>query len=151
MSAVYIAASSAEIERAERWAKALRGEGIEVTSTWMGALREVQRQRGLATGGAASNLADDTFETRRKLARENVRQVLSSSIFWLLVPPDEHPSQGAYYELATANSDNDIFTIASGGSQRFVFVTLADQLVATDEEAFDYIVSFDQQHAIVLR
>lgn len=135
---IYVAASSAEIERAEFWSNKLRGEGIAVTSVWPETIRRVQRERQMKTPGEASNPPQATVADRRTWSMENVTQIKAAELFWLLIPGPENPSQGAYWEHAFAWSERKL-TIASGGDQRFVFVSLSQVLVDTDEGAFEMI------------
>jgi hypothetical protein len=135
---LYVAASSAEIERAEMWSQRLRSEGIAVTSVWPETIRRVQREREMATTNEASNPPQATVGDRRKWSLENVTQIKAAEVFWLLVPGPENPSQGAYWEHAFAWSERKI-TIASGGDQRFVFTSLSQILCETDEDAFEMI------------
>jgi len=134
---IYVAASSAEIERAEKWMAALRKDGIHVTSTWPETIRRVQAERALALKDAC-NPKVATVTDRRSWSMENVNAVLSADLFWLLVPPLEHPSQGAYFEFSLAWRERKL-TFASGGDQRFVFCSLAGALFEQDEYAFDAI------------
>ena len=135
---IYVAASSAEIERAEKWSLALRGEGISVMSVWPETIRRVQAERGMKTTGEASNPRQASVADRRTWAMENVTQIKASEVFWLLVPGPANPSQGAFWEHAFAWSERKII-FASGGDQRFVFTSLSQILVDTDEAAFDLI------------
>jgi hypothetical protein len=135
---IYVAASSADIDRAEKWNNALRGEGIVVTSVWCETIRRVQRERSMKTTHEASNPREATVVERRGWAMENVNQILASEVLWLLVPPPESPSQGAYWEHALAWRERKL-TIASGGDQRFVFTALSQIIVEQDEHAFEAI------------
>src|SRR5690606_756073 len=124
-----------EIERAEKWSNALRGEGITVTSVWPETIRRVQRERGMKTTQEASNPREATVADRRKWSMENVTQILACEVFWLLVPTPPYQSQGAYWEHSFAWHERKL-TVASGGDQRFVFVSLSQVLCETDEQAF---------------
>jgi hypothetical protein len=137
---IYVAASSAEIERAEKWMNALRGEGIAVTSVWPETIRRVQRERHMASTHEASNPRQATVADRRTWALENVAQIHASEALWLLVPMPPNLSEGAYYELAVANERRKL-TLASGGgdNQRMVFTALAQILFDADELAFEAI------------
>ncbi len=135
---IYVAASSTEIERAEKWSAKLRGEGIGVTSVWPETIRRVQAERAMKTTNEASNPAQATVADRRKWSLENVAQIKASEMFWLLVPAAENPSQGAYFEFAVAR-ENHKLTFASGGDQRFVFTALAQIICEDDDSAFDMI------------
>lgn len=135
---LYVACSSAEIERAEKWIRALRERKVTVTSTWPETIRRVQAERNIASTAAASNPRQATREDRQKWAMENVRAIKSATHLWLLCPPSEHVSQGVYFEFGIAWADKR--TIASGGDQRFVFSALADDLYETDEQAFERVL-----------
>ncbi len=135
---IYVAASSAEIERAEKWSKMLRGEGISVTSVWPETIRRVQAERAMKSTNEASNPPTATVADRRKWSMENVTQIKASEMLWLLVPGPDNPSQGAYWEHAFAWSERKMI-IASGGDQRFVFTSLSQVLCDTDEGAFEMI------------
>jgi hypothetical protein len=134
---IYVAASSAEIERAEKWMGALRKDGIRVTSIWPETIRRVQAERALALKEAC-NPKVATVTDRRTWSMENVNAVCAAEVFWLLVPPLESPSQGAYFEFAVAWRERKL-TFASGGDQRFVFTSLACALFEQDDYAFDAI------------
>ena len=133
---IYVAGSSQEIERAEKWAAALRQEKIDVTSNWPENIREVQRKIKAPTTLDAANPKRATVADRRGWAQVNVDQVRRSESLWLLIPGAGITSQGAYYELAIAN-ENGKRTIGSGGDQRFIFAALSTMLYETDEEAFE--------------
>lgn len=143
---VYVAASSAEIERAEKWIQALRERGLCVTSTWPESIRRVQAERALSSTLEASNPHQATVEERRVWALENIHRISEAQYFWLLVPEAVTPSQGAYFEFGVARSLRRP-SIASGGDQRFVFTALADRLFDRDEDAFEYLVALSNQHA----
>jgi hypothetical protein len=145
---IYVAASSADIERAELWSNRLRGEGITVTSVWPETIRRVQAERGMRTTNEASNPKQASVADRRTWAMENVRQIRAAELFWLLVPGPENPSQGAYWEFACAWNERKL-TIASGGDQRFVFTALAQILVDDDEAAFDLIRHVYRRRAVL--
>lgn len=134
---IYVAASSAEIDRAEKWMAALRKDGIVVTSTWPETIRRVQAERALSLKDAC-NPKVATVSDRRMWSMENINAVINAEVFWLLVPGPENPSQGAYFEFATAWRERKL-TFASGGDQKFVFTSLAHSLFEQDEYAFDAI------------
>lgn len=147
---IYVAASSEEIERAEKWSHALRGEGISVTSVWPETIRRVQRERAMKSTNEASNPAAATVADRRKWSMENVTQILASELFWLLVPTPPNLSQGAYWEHSLAWRERKL-TIASGGgdNQRFVFTALSQILCDDDEQAFDLIRHIYKRRAAI--
>lgn len=135
---IYVAACSEEIDRAEKWMNALRGEGIAVTSVWPETIRRVQRERAMKTTSEASNPHQATVSDRRKWSMENVTQIRASELFWLLVPTPPNLSQGAYWEHSAAWHERKLI-VASGGDQRFVFASLSQILCEEDEQAFELI------------
>lgn len=143
---IYVAASSTEIERAEKWIAALRGQGITVTSVWPETIRRVQKERAMKTTNEASNPKQATVADHRTWSMENVSQIDKSDLFWLLVPAPENPSQGAYFEFACAWKAHKL-TIASGGDQRFVFTSLAQILVEEDQSAYELILAIYQKRS----
>ena len=145
---IYVAASSAEIERAEKWSHKLRGAGINVTSVWPETIRRVQAERKMRSTAEASNPKEATVADRRTWSMENVRQIDASELFWLLVPPPEHPSQGAFWEHSHAWSQRKLI-VASGGDQRFVFCSFSSILVEDDESAFDLILAIYKRRAAI--
>lgn len=135
---VYIAASSAEIDRAAKWGDFARTAGFEVTSNWVENIRKVTAERA---GGNLNEGANPRFVSvaeRRGWANENLDNIERAAVFWLLVPSAATPSQGAYYEFGYATKAGK-YTIASGGEQRFVFTAKAWNLADTDEHGFAYL------------
>jgi hypothetical protein len=84
---IYVAASSGEMERAEKWMAKLRAAGHTVTSSWP----EVVRKVGSANPMTAPR------ELRAQWAMTDLQEVEQSNALWLLLP--EKPSAGAYTEF----------------------------------------------------
>lgn len=127
---VYVAGSSAEIDRAKKWMDALRAKGIPVTSTWVENVTNV----------GAANPRDASIEDKQKWCLQDVRECLGSKALWLLMPIGPH-SFGATYEFAffTALHDQDAQTsIVSGDYKRSIFTSFST-CFDTDEEAFEAI------------
>lgn len=125
----YVAASSAEIERARHVMQALRMHGVRVVSTWIGAIE--------AAGTANEGLSP---AARREAARTCLEEVREADVFLLLVPSG--PSGiGCGVELGYAmalRDENPLrapILIASGRTERTIFAALCDEEYASDAEA----------------
>lgn len=129
---VYVSASSKEIDRAKKWMDALRAKGIKVTSTWIENVTKI----------GESNPRDASVMDKQRWAVQDIREVLSSEICWLLMPTGEH-SFGATTEFAFFNALHNIecqSPIVSGDYKRSIFTSFA-ACFDTDEQAFEQIVS----------
>lgn len=146
---VYVAGSSAEMERAEKQMAALRVAGIEVTSTWPEVIKKV----------GAANPMDASREDRAMWAATDLAEVASSDVFWLLLP-NGAPSAGAFTELgyavmlgavarqarlAEVEGVPDLWIICSG-TEKSIFSALAHHF-ATDDDA---IYVLEQRHRLGL-
>ena len=121
---LYIAASSLDIERAERWTNVARDAGFIIESTWI----EVIRGVGVANPRRAH------LDERRAWSRDDLRQVRRSALFWLLVPPLDLPTRGAWIELGWALHGTQ-HIVCSGDTKQSIFCALAEEH-DTDEEGF---------------
>lgn len=128
ITTLYLAGASAEIDRARKWAQALREADITVLSTWV----EVIGKTG------AANPADATPEQLTKWTLRDEAEVKGSELLWLLLPSKGIHTVGAYIELGIARATGK--HIVTSGLHRPIFTpVLADISFATDEEAFEYI------------
>lgn len=89
---VYIAASSADLERVDRCAAAASAAGIQIVSMWPITVRTV----GHANPREASR-AD-----RQKWSLNCLADIQSCDAIWLLAPPPDKPTRGAWLELGYA-------------------------------------------------
>jgi len=141
---VYVAGASAEMERAEGWMRKLREAGITVTSTWPDVIRKV----------GAANPMDAPRADRLGWAIDDVRQVVESNVFWLLLPQGK-VSAGAYTELGCAiamtlfSKQAELaglpaapYKILVSGVETSIFTALGTH-ATTDEEAFNSLVAFE--------
>lgn len=132
MTRVYVAASSADIDRAERWMAALRDAGHQVTSTWTANVRKV----GAANPRHASEAERVLWST------DCFVQISASDLVWLLVPPPEKPSFGAWievgYALACQQLEGTRSLISSGDTKQSIFCAMGVELVH-DADAFAWI------------
>lgn len=125
---LYLAGASAEIDRARKWASALRDADITVLSTWV----EVIGKAG------AANPADATPEQLTKWTLRDEAEVHASDLLWLLLPAKGIHTVGAYIELGLSRAWGK--HIVMSGTHRPIFTPVfADISFATDEEAFEYI------------
>lgn len=134
---VYVSASSAETERAKKMMDALREKGIPVRSTWI---------ENVAANGGVANPRDASVEDRQKWSLQDVREAISSQIFWLLMPSGPH-SFGAAFEMGFFTAlANDAMQgcIVSGDYKRTIFTSFAE-CFDTDEEALNEIVAAFEQ------
>ncbi len=128
ITTLYLAGASAEIDRARKWAQALRDADITVLSTWV----EVIGKAG------AANPADATPEQLTKWTLRDEAEVKSSELLWLLLPAKGVHTVGAYIELGIARASRK--HIVMSGLHRPIFTpVLADASFSSDEEAFEYI------------
>lgn len=129
---VYVAGSSAELERAQRAIDFIRSIGWEVVHDWVA---DVRRER-LEGGRQDSDLSD---EERRTFAHKDLTSVGDAELVWLLVP--NNPSTGAWVELGYALALTRVLIhiapriIASGpAAAGNLFCSLLDRF-DTDEDA----------------
>jgi hypothetical protein len=129
VTTVYIAASSADIDRAEHWRDRLVAVGVRVVGTWMANIRTV----GDANPRTAS------ADLRSYWSRTCLEQVADADAFWLLVPGADKPTAGAWIELGYALGC-DLRIVCSGDTKRSIFCALGDEY-ASDEDAFAAVVA----------
>ncbi len=128
---VYVAGSSAEIDRARKWILALQEKGVIVNSTWTDNVKKV----------GEANPRDASNEDKQAWCLKDVREAIGSSVMWLLMPSGPH-SFGAAFEMGffSALADPEIQqSIVSGDYKRSIFTSFSDRF-DTDEQAFDAIV-----------
>lgn len=122
---VYVAGSSAELERA-RWAmSALDGYSIEVTHDWVSSVEEV----------GSANPAEATDDERLAWADDDLSGVYQADVLWLLMP--KQGSIGAYVELGLAIALGMPIVI-SGDHERSIFTVFGERF-EQDADALDWI------------
>lgn len=127
MMKLYLAASSAEIERATEWCAKLRHAGITVTSTWIDTIRLV----------GAANPRDANDEKRASWVKADFAEIDDADALWLLVPAADAPTRGAWIELGYAWSRRKAI-VCSGDTRQSIFCVVGDEY-ETDERAFGEI------------
>lgn len=130
---IYIAGSSKEIDRAKAAARALEKEfpknEVVITHRWW----NVIDKRG------AANPADAEFHERMIWAHDDLRGVEDADVVWLLMPPPESETIGAYWEAGYADALGIDLVISGPMLERTIF-TARGACYNTDEGALDYIV-----------
>lgn len=114
---VYVAGSSAEIDRAEQVMQAIERAGHVVVSTWT---------EDIASVGEA-NPRDASAEERRGWARGCLRQVGGSDALVFLVPREPATTRGGWAEMAYAFR-SQIPILCSGDTKQSVFCALGDEV-----------------------
>lgn len=124
---IYVAGSSAETERAQKFTTALQQMGIQTTNTW---IEEVVLHGG---GNPDSASPGD----RRRWAQQDLKGVDDADGVWILLPTQY--SHGAFFEIGYALAKGK--TIYSSGqcTPPSIFLSLTIQF-ETDLEAFCAIV-----------
>ena len=128
---VYVAASSKELERAEKAMKFIRSHDcLELASDWASTIRAV----------GAANKGVPGF-TAYHAAQEAMERVERCDILWLLIP--ETPSFGAGYEMGyfMRRPAWRPLIISGGPRDASIFQTVASAWYATDQEAEHDILS----------
>lgn len=140
--AVYVAGSSAELDRARRVMAALRMGGVEVVSTW---LESIEADGGLTNEGLPGSI-------RRDRSQACLREVSDADVLLLLVP--HGPSGiGCGVELgyAIALRDESPFRsprlIAAGRTERTVFASLCDEEHPSDGEGIRAVLRLAREAA----
>jgi hypothetical protein len=121
---VYVAAASAELERAERVMKALRAAGIAIANDWTPDVRR-HREAGLTDG-------DLTDEQCGEISSLNLEGVRKAGVLLFLTP--KAPSAMAWVELGCASNVGHLI-FASGPSPLLAVRGLADFIFQDDDEA----------------
>lgn len=135
---VYVAASSAEIERAKRCVEMIlhRGTNVLVVSTWIENVEKV----------GTANPRDAEVLARARWASKCAEEVKNADLFWLLAPT-ETPGRGAYFELGVSMAVSSIhfqvhgvhrWAISSGDTKQSIFTALTREF-ALDTEAAVFI------------
>lgn len=139
---LYIAGSSKELYRAERWLKACRDAGITITEDWAAQMRQA----------GPDHLLDE--DRLIKAAQADLDGVATADVVWLLHPPTTAPSTGCWGELTYAlakgvtiitSQPTDAYGEASA-AQFNIFALLVPKecRFASDAQACDAIVALSR-------
>lgn len=128
---VYVAGASVEIGRARSWMTRLRDVDITVTSTWPEVI----------TRAGAPNPVDASPDQLTEWVLRDLAEAEASDVLWLLLPPKDVQTVGAYIELGAARRDRTLI-VMSGGPHRSIFTpVLAHRSFDDDETAFNWILA----------
>lgn len=134
MSRIYLAGASSELAVCKAWMARLRDRGHAISHDWTTVID--------AVGDA--NPRDATREAMRLWATDDCLGVITSEIFWLLVPR-ARGSVGSWVELGVATGVRAAgrgapLVVVSGDTKSSIFLSMADHLFEGHETAFDWIV-----------
>lgn len=137
---VYVAGSSAELDRVTYWMDHLEAVGVEVVYRWPSEIEAV----GEPNPQWASTLARTQWATRDLAAVED------ADLVWVLTPSDS-PARGAYFEAGFAMAW-DIPLVFSGETKQSIFSSLGTEF-DSDAGAFSYVcaVHRDSTNAVKAR
>lgn len=135
MKKVYVAASSAEQNRARAAIEQLTRAGITCTSNWI----EVIAARCDGVPNPRGH-APDLRVIRGNAVHGNKQAIRESDILWFLVPDvDVAPGCGGFYEAGFADAlEKEL--VFSGDTQRSVF-TVSGAEFDNDLDAFEHILA----------
>jgi len=125
---VYLAASSAEIARAQSIVDRLTSVGITITSTWLA---------NIAAVGSA-NPRDASREQRLAWTDICLAEVRAADLLWFLVPSVSNPTRGGWGELLYAHALGKEL-VCSGDTRQSIFPAIAGEF-DDDEHALDFVV-----------
>ncbi len=130
-TAVYLAASSADIERATLWRGRLLTSGFDVVSTWIGSVR----------ADGAANPREASFAQRLGWAATCLREVNAAHVVWMLVPSFDRATRGAWVEVGYGQALGKPLVFSGVDTVQSVFCALGSEF-ADDEDAFRRIVEW---------
>lgn len=123
---IYVAGSSAEMERAHWAMNRVVDAGYTLTMDWVREIREA----------GSTNPSGWSRKQKRAAALKALGAVEKASVVWLLVPAK--PSIGAWVELGYAFPAGK--QVVASGKHVSIFDCLADEHFDTDEEALEALV-----------
>lgn len=126
VSKVYVAGSSAELDRAERAIADLEARGVAVTSTWPRSVTNV----------GESNPAHASRSDRARWAITCLHEVREADLVWMLVPSRAHPTRGAWLEAGYALARGKV-VVFSGETAQSIFGALGYEFDHPDPEVAD--------------
>lgn len=127
---IYVAGSSAELERAAKWIELLTLSELTVTHNWPENIRAV---------GEANPKAVSTEDSAR-WASECMDGVQRAQLLWLLMPTGG--SFGAFTELGVALQRKIPIVVSGPLLYRSIFVSLAERVFDEDVVALAYITGY---------
>jgi len=131
---IYLAGSSdpAQMERVKLWSARLTEAGWQVVSTWVANIERA----------GAGNPRNASQDLRRRWSSNCLAEVRRADALWLLVPPPDVATAGAWVELGTAYESARTI-VCSGDTRRSIFTALGHE-EEHDEDAFRWLqAAFD--------
>lgn len=125
---VYVAGSSAELERAEAAMLKLEHAGVRVTSSWPIVVRDQ----------SAPNPRDVSRDQRRHWSAVDLEEVRSADVLLMLVPKVDAPTRGAWLEAGYAHGFGKIVVFA-GDTLQSIFCATGYEF-ADDASALDFVI-----------
>lgn len=127
-TSIYIAAASCEFDRAERWARIIRGNSdLRLVSSWQDSARTW-------TGNDAYLPMSD----QRNVAGRCYLEIARGRIFWFLFP-QEPGFSAAFTELGIAISSGKKVVVSGVHSPRNIFTACGAFRSAGDDAAYDEV------------
>lgn len=127
---LYVAGASADFEACERYANVARELGFEIVCEWW---KDVKRTR-------AAGLADRDLdhETRRDLATKDLCAVQIAHVLWLVCPPPDVHTTGAWCELGVAITSG-VFVVVSGDHRQCLFTAKGTRIFDRHVDALEFL------------
>lgn len=125
---LYIAASSAELERVDRCAALAHAAGLHVVSTWPVSVRKV----------GYANPRDALRNERQRWSLNCLAEVQLADVVWLLAPAVDKPTCGAWVELGYAIHAGKGL-VCSGATKQSIFASLGAEF-ETDDGALAFLI-----------
>ena len=141
MLKIYVAASSKEMDRAQKamdWVKTTWG--LELAHDWVADIKQ-RAERGLTDD-------DLTMEEAARFVGADINAILQSNVLWLLLPTT--PTTGAWIEYGIGivarrlgnATGTDRYLICSGGAGvPPIFTVAANAILDTDEAAKEWLLT----------
>jgi nucleoside 2-deoxyribosyltransferase len=125
---VYIAGSSAELERVDRCAARAHAAGLFVVSTWPVSVRNVGH----------ANPRGAVRSDRQRWSLNCLAEIQLADVVWLLVPAIDQPTRGAWLELGYAiRAGKGI--VCSGDTMQSIFASLGAEF-ESDDAALAFLI-----------
>jgi nucleoside 2-deoxyribosyltransferase len=125
---IYIGASSQDVDRARCMANTCHVRGMQVVSTWIDDISLTREP----------NSEQISHCERFSLAYRDMKELATADWLWMLMPPPNHPSMGAFWEYGYAYASG-INTCISGTQQyKSVFTAMSSMRFDRDDEALEF-------------
>lgn len=125
---VYVAGSSAELERCEAAIALLEKAGVFVTSTWPNVVRD----------NGMGNPRDAALAERRHWSTVDLGELRDADLIWMLVPALDAPTRGAWLEVGYATGLGKL-VIFSGDTLQSIFCAIGVEF-SDDASALEFIL-----------